>query len=98
MGFEWDERKNQDNIGRHGISFQTASEIFQGPVLSRLDNPKDYGEPPLDLSGKSSRRSFDTIRNDNIRFISARLASQKERKLFAHAKREKREGSQENEG
>ena len=44
MRFEWDETKNQANIQKHGVSFETAKRIFDGPVLSRLDERRDYGE------------------------------------------------------
>ncbi|MDR3280696.1 MAG: BrnT family toxin, partial [Synergistaceae bacterium] len=28
MEFEWDENKNQSNIGKHRLSFQEAQEVF----------------------------------------------------------------------
>ena len=34
MTFEWDEDKNRINIGKHGVSFETATRIFEGPVLA----------------------------------------------------------------
>lgn len=34
MDFEWDERKNQSNIKKHGVSFDEAKEVFGGcPVV-----------------------------------------------------------------
>ena len=44
MTFEWDEDKNRINIGKHGVSFETAMRIFEGPVLSWTDDRKEYGE------------------------------------------------------
>jgi hypothetical protein len=35
--FEWDEEKNLVNQRKHGISFEEASTIFEGPVLSLED-------------------------------------------------------------
>ena len=35
--FEWDEEKNLANQHKHGISFEEASTIFEGPVLSLED-------------------------------------------------------------
>lgn len=29
--FEWDEDKNQDNQDKHGVSFETAQEVFDDP-------------------------------------------------------------------
>ncbi len=36
-GFEWDEEKNLVNQRKHGISFEEAATIFDGPVLSLED-------------------------------------------------------------
>lgn len=44
MDCEWHEAKNEANIRRHGISFEIARQIFEGPVLTRTDNRIDYGE------------------------------------------------------
>ena len=44
MAFEWDVAKNQTNIRKHGVSFETAQRIFEGPVLTWFDDRKDYGE------------------------------------------------------
>ena len=35
--FEWDEEKNLANRRKHGISFEEAFTIFDGPVLSLED-------------------------------------------------------------
>jgi uncharacterized protein len=31
MAFEWDEAKNRANIAKHGVGFQIAQRIFEGP-------------------------------------------------------------------
>lgn len=41
MDFEWDEPKNQANIRKHGVSFETAMHIFDRPVLTRPDRRID---------------------------------------------------------
>lgn len=45
MQFEWDERKNQSNIRRHGLDLADAEQIFAGPMLVAPDEREDYGEP-----------------------------------------------------
>jgi uncharacterized DUF497 family protein len=35
MRFEWDEGKNAANLLKHGISFEEAQLIFEGPIVSR---------------------------------------------------------------
>ncbi len=36
MLFEWDDNKNDANAKKHGIRFENAIAIFQGPVLTGL--------------------------------------------------------------
>lgn len=35
MEFAWDETKNQTNIRKHGIGFDTAKRIFEGTYNER---------------------------------------------------------------
>lgn len=44
MEFEWDEAKNQSNIRKHGIGFDTAKRIFEGTIATSPDRRRDYGE------------------------------------------------------
>lgn len=42
--FEWDEVKAGENYVKHGVSFETATEIFKDPfAIERLDDREDYG-------------------------------------------------------
>jgi uncharacterized protein len=52
-GFEWDEEKNLANQRKHGISFEEASTIFDGPVLSLEDegDPSEIRERSYGLIG-----------------------------------------------
>jgi uncharacterized protein len=42
--FEWDEQKNQANIGKHGFGFADADRIFDLPMVVDLDERSRYGE------------------------------------------------------
>ena len=44
MEFEWDPAKDQANVSKHGVAFETAKRIFEGAVLSWFDDRKEYGE------------------------------------------------------
>jgi uncharacterized DUF497 family protein len=44
MTLEWDEAKNRTNIGKYGLHFAEAEEIFRHPLLVRPDTREDYGE------------------------------------------------------
>ena len=44
MRFTRDPAKNAVNVRRHGIAFQDAARIFDGPTVERTDDRYDYGE------------------------------------------------------
>lgn len=44
MEFEWDEAKRKVNPQKHGLDFQDAPTLFDGPMLVGLDTRKEYGE------------------------------------------------------
>ena len=44
MLFEWDDAKNERNIRQHGIDFMDVLALFDGPMLTDLDDRMDYGE------------------------------------------------------
>jgi uncharacterized protein len=85
--FEWDERKNKENIRKHGFDFQDAHEIFDSPLLVRLDTRKEYGEDRWKATGMLRGRfvvlAF-TERNEGtvVRIISLRKALRQERKAY----------------
>ena len=85
MAFEWDSGKNQTNIGKHGVSFEAAQCIFDGPVVTSLDDRKEYGETRCISIGKAADAVLvvvHTERDGRIRLISARPASRKERETY----------------
>ena len=50
--FEWDEAKGAENDAKHGVSFETATEVFSDPfAVERLDDREDYGEDRFILIG-----------------------------------------------
>ncbi|OLP60537.1 hypothetical protein BJF93_22255 [Xaviernesmea oryzae] len=87
--FEWDEAKNAKNIAKHGIGFKTASRIFDGPILTAVDDRFDYGEIRHNSIGAIGGVVFivvsHTTRHGNIRIISARPAKRRERERYAKA-------------
>ncbi|MCY4439914.1 MAG: BrnT family toxin [Deltaproteobacteria bacterium] len=86
MIFEWDEPKNRVNIRKHGVSFETASRIFDRPILTRHDHRKDYGEARCVSIGELENGALivvaHTERAGRTRLISARPASRKERQAY----------------
>ena len=86
MEFEWNEAKNQTNIRKHGIGFDTARRIFEGPVATSPDLRRDYGEERHISIGQVEPGALivvaHTERHGRIRLISARPASRKERRVY----------------
>lgn len=89
MSFEWDEEKNQTNIEQHGIQFKDAQKIFDGPVLTVIDDREDYGEIRENslglLNGVVVLMVTHTDRDGTTRLISARKALPKERRIYDKA-------------
>ena len=86
MEFEWDDAKAAANLEKHGIAFEEAARIFNGPVLTRIDDREEYGERREISLGRLAQEVIlvvvHTDRNGVTRIISARLASRAERKLY----------------
>ena len=85
--FEWDERKNEQNIRKHGLDFADAPEIFDAPMLVRLDDRLDYGEDRWIGVGVSHGRVAVVVFTERadgevIRIISLRKAMKHERESY----------------
>lgn len=56
--YEWDEKKNDDNFLKHGLSFDDAHKVFDGPCLTFEDTRFEYDEErflSFRLPGRSPR-------------------------------------------
>ena len=88
MGFEWDARKNAANFTKHGIDFEDACSIFQGPVLEHIDDRQDYAETRIAAVGVVEGKELFvvyTFREQHRRIISARKANRHEREAYRKA-------------
>jgi uncharacterized DUF497 family protein len=87
LTFEWDSRKARSNLAKHGVGFQEASTIFGDPLSLTVPDPEhSLSEERYITVGRAfSGKLFvvvHTERGDNIRIISARRASRRERKFY----------------
>ena len=86
MNFEWDDRKNEINLAKHGFDFNDASRIFQLPMVIDLDDREAYGEDRWIGIGLLYERVvvvvFTEPSEDIIRIISIRKALSYERKRY----------------
>lgn len=90
MVFAWDANKDRINRRKHGLSFETAARVFQDPhAVSYLDRVVDEEERwhtigqvrgiTLLLVAHTSEEQHG---EEEIRIISARKASSRERALY----------------
>ena len=84
--FEWDEKKAEINLAKHGVSFELGTEIFSDPqLLSFDDDRKDYGEIREVGIGETEGVILYvvfTVRGEQIRIISTRKANKEEREAY----------------
>jgi uncharacterized DUF497 family protein len=85
--FEWDEKKNKQNIRNHGIDFRDVIEMFDHPMLINIDTRQDYGEDRW--IGIGLMKSIVAVAvylewedEQTIRIISARKATRHESKQY----------------
>lgn len=75
MEFEWDESKRLSNIGKHGVDFQRAREIFDGRPRVDIESPRGDEHRILSVSILDeamvavtwTRRSEDVVRLISVR-------------------------------
>ena len=85
MVFEWDEEKNLLNQRKHGISFETAAYVFADEnYIEMYDFEHSISEDRYIAIGRVGDVLFVvfTERKEKIRLISARLATEAERRLY----------------
>jgi len=87
LRFEWDGRKANDNLARHGVSFGEALTVFGDPLGRITDDPRhSEAEERFVLLGQSAQRRMLVVmfteRGDAIRLISARRAARRERRRY----------------
>ena len=89
MHFTWDPRKATSNIRKHGVSFEEASSVFADP-LAILAEDAVHPERML-IVGESLRARllvtvFMEVDDDETRIISARRATNHERRHYEKGK------------
>lgn len=88
MKFEWDIKKEKDNIRKHGVSFEEAKTIFFDENAQLIDDPDhSIDEARFILMGISSKFRILTVchcykEDEVIRIISARKATKSEKSFY----------------
>jgi len=85
VNFEWDEERNRINQQKHRISFETAAYVFDDPYhIEMYDFEHSLEEDRYIAIGMVGDVLFVvfTERRETVRIISARLATNIERRLY----------------
>ena len=88
MLFEYDPEKDRLNQEKHHVSFEEASDIWLDPNLLVL-HAKKRGEKRLMAIGRAYSVIYSVVhtkRGTAIRLISARRATERERRAYEHRK------------
>jgi len=85
MGYEWDPDKAKLNFRKHGIAFADAVSVFSDDSAITIEDidPDEvrFATLGMDAFGRVLVVVY-TWREENIRLISARKATEKERKQY----------------
>jgi uncharacterized DUF497 family protein len=87
MYFEWDAQKARINITKHKVSFEEAATVFGDRLSVTIPDPDHSARESRFITiGLSAQGRFlvvsHTDRGDNVRLISARVATKSERRKY----------------
>lgn len=89
MNVEWDPAKNWSNFRKHGINFEQIKPVFEDPARIDEYDDREYGEDRWIVIGMVDSTVVHvvyTIRNGDVRLITARRASTHEQARYFSAK------------
>jgi len=87
LSFEWDEVKAAANYDKHGVNFEEGVTVFYDPLSLSIDDPghsvdeQRYIDIGISENGRVLVVSY-TQRGRNIRLISCRKATRRERRQY----------------
>ncbi len=87
MQFEWDDTKADSNQRKHGVLFTEAMTVFGDPLSLTMFDPDHSAEEArfITIGNAATGRLIvvsHTDRGSQIRIISARVATKRERKDY----------------
>ena len=93
MRFQWDPNKAASNLTKHGVSFEEATTVFGDPLAATVADPThSSSESRFVTIGQSANSRLIVVvhadRGDDIRVISARGATTREKKRYAEGQEE----------
>lgn len=90
MQFEWDRRKETSNRRKHGVGFREAATVFGDPLATTFPDidHSAFEDRFLTIGASASGRLLVVAHaesGENIRIISARQVTRRERKFYEEA-------------
>lgn len=87
MRFEWNPKKAEHNVKKHGVTFEEASTVFGDPLAATIPDPRHSAEENRFVTmGQSTENRLVVVahvdRGERVRIISARLATRRERRKY----------------
>lgn len=93
MQFEWDNDKNQLNILKHKLSFESATQLFEHPLIINEDTRFSYAEMRYigygEINGRLMCVVYTERKPNKIRIISFRKANNREKDYYKQCKKQK---------
>lgn len=90
MAFVWDEGKRAANLQKHGLDFVDASLVYDNPGKLTFSSARKDEDRSLDIAMVEVAGRVLTLiyveRGADIRVISFRTASRRERKIYEREK------------
>jgi uncharacterized protein len=83
--FEWDPDKETLNVENRNLDFATASRIWDGSIVEKVDERRDYGEARIIATGEFDGSVLVVVytwRGEARRIISARKANSREKRRY----------------
>jgi uncharacterized DUF497 family protein len=86
LSFEWDEAKARTNLRKHGVSFESACEVFLDPLVVVKEAGDRNRETQVVIGEAEDERLLvvvHMVRSDEIiRIVSARPVTKQERREY----------------
>jgi len=85
MRFEWDERKNTENLRKHGLDFRDVRSVFKNETYTEIADRFDYGEVRYYTIGLLKGMTVvisHTETTEEMRIVSFRKAEKYEEELY----------------
>ena len=82
---EWDEGKAEANRRKHGIDFVDAADVLHDELANSIREVVDTETRVVTIGSDAQRRVLVVVytwRGENLRLISARLATRRERRAY----------------